>query len=323
MPEVDLSVLVVTFNSRDFIAHCIEAVESTVRGHSYEMIVVDNDSGDGTAQFVRQGFPAVRLIEMGRNSGFSAANNRALDVSSGRHVVLLNGDAAPVGGALDTLVEFLDSHPSAGIAAPRLENPDGSDQGTARSFPTPAAALFGRRSPLTRAFPHNRFSTRYLAGSGHVGAEPFEIDWVSGACLMIRRAVIDSVGRLDDAFFMYWEDADLCRRVKQSGHGVWCVPEARVVHAEGGSRRGWPPLQVRHFHRSAYRYYAKHHLTGPRSALRPIAASALAGRAAMVIARDAVRSNAPGASPTTSSAKPMESHEAAPSVRGAIEAGEI
>ena len=240
-------------------------------------------------------------------------------------MVLLNGDAAPIGGALDTLVEFLDAHPGAGIAAPRLENPDGSDQGTARSFPTPAAALFGRRSPLTRAFPRNRFSTRDLSGKPVVDGEPFEIDWVSGACLMAPRAVIDRVGRLDDSFFMYWEDADICRRVKQSGHAVWCVPAARVVHAEGGSRRGWPAPQVRHFHRSAYRYYAKHHLTGPRLVLRPIAASALAGRAAMVIARDAVRSNGHAAAPNAPSTAttPTTATSTGTTVRGAMETGEI
>jgi N-acetylglucosaminyl-diphospho-decaprenol L-rhamnosyltransferase len=314
MPPVDLSVLVVTYNSRPFVGDCIDAVEQTLRAHTYEIIVVDNDSHDGTAPLVRKEYPGVHLIEMRRNVGFSAANNRAIEVSSGRHVVLLNGDALVLPGALDTLVEFLDEHPEAGIVAPALENPDGSDQGTARSFPTPAVALFGRRSPLTRAFPHNRFSTRYMAGRGHQGAQPFQVDWVSGACLMTRRTLLERVGKLDEGFFMYWEDADLCRRVKLSGLGVWCVPDARVVHCEGGSRRGWPARQVRHFHRSAYRYYAKHHLTGRRRALRPIAASALAGRAAFVITCDAVRS--PGHIRSTSD-------HAATSVRGSVQAGEL
>jgi N-acetylglucosaminyl-diphospho-decaprenol L-rhamnosyltransferase len=322
MPGCDLSVLIVTFNSRVFVGDCVAAVDATVREHAYEIVVVDNDSHDGTAAFLRAEFPNVRLIEMGRNAGFSTANNRAFAASSGRHVVLLNGDATPMPGALDTLVSFLDEHPEAGIAAPRLENPDGSDQGTARTFPTPAAAVFGRRSPLTRVFPNNRFSTRYLAGRAHDGTEAFEIDWVSGACLMMSRATASRVGGLDESFFMYWEDADLCRRVKQSGLGVWCVPAARVMHAEGGSRRGWPAPQVRHFHRSAYRYYAKHHLTGPRRLLRPVAASALAGRAALIIARDAVRAGGRTTSTATSTADLSEYAVATPG-RGAIEAGEI
>ena len=289
MPLIDLSVLIVTFNSRPFVGQCIDAVESTVREHTFEIIVVDNDSSDGTAELVRRRSPGIAVIEMGRNAGFSAANNCAFQASSGKYVVLLNGDAVALPGSLDTLVRFLDEHPAAGVAAPRLENPDGSDQGTARAFPTPAAALFGRRSPLTRAFPRNRYSRRYLSGRDREGGRPFEVDWVSGACLVIRRAVSNDIGGLDERFFMYWEDADLCRRVKESGRAVWCVPGARVVHAEGSSRRGWPAPQIRHFHRSAYRYYAKHHLGGRRRVLRPIAASVLAGRAAVVITREAVR----------------------------------
>jgi GT2 family glycosyltransferase len=210
---------------------------------------------------------------------------------------LLNGDAIVAPGALDALVDFLDEHPDAGVAAPRLLNPDGSDQGTARMFPTPAAALFGRRSPLTRLFPRNRSSRRYLAGREHIGDEPFAIDWVSGACLMIPRRVVERVGLLDEGFFMHWEDADWCRRVKAAGFGVWCVPAARVVHAEGGSRGGWPPAQVRHFHDSAYRYYAKHHLTGARRVLRPVARVALTARASLIIGRDALRARSATASP--------------------------
>ena len=315
MPAIDLSVLIVTFNSRSFVGQCIDAVESTVRDHSFEVVVADNASSDGSAELLRRRSPGVAVIEMGRNAGFSVANNRALEVSSGRYVVFLNGDAVPLPAALDALVHFLDEHPGAGVAGPRLENPDGSDQGTARAFPTPAAALFGRRSPLTRVFPRNRFSRRYLSGRERQGAQPFEVDWVSGACLVIRRAVIDDVGGLDERFFMYWEDADLCRRVKALGRAVWCVPTARVVHAEGSSRRGWPAPQVRVFHQSAYRYYAKHHLTGRRRVLRPIAASVLAGRAAIVIAREAARANGRTKSAPTDTA--------ATSARDVIEVGEL
>jgi GT2 family glycosyltransferase len=315
LTEVDCSVLVVTYNSRPFVADCIASVRATVRDHAHEVVVVDNASHDGTAEMLRDAFPGLPVVDMGRNAGFSAANNRAFSSSSGRHVVLLNGDATVLPGALDTLIAFLDAHPRAGVVAPRLENPDGSDQGTARSFPTPAAALFGRRSPLTRLFPRNRFSRRYLSGRVDEHTEPFEVDWVSGACLMIRRDVFELVGGLDDGFFMYWEDADLCRRVKDAGFGVWCVPDARVVHAEGGSRRGWPARQVRYFHRSAYRYYAKHHLAGARTVLRPVAAAALAARAALVIAR--------GASQPGDENRSTPDRTAAPLVRGAVEAGEL
>jgi GT2 family glycosyltransferase len=291
---LDLSVLVVTYNSRAFVDDCIESVVRTVTRHRCEILVADNASDDGTADHVRASHPGVRVIDMGANTGFAAANNRACAASSGRHVVLLNGDAVASDGALDALVDFLDAHPTAGVVAPRLLNPDGTDQGTARAFPTPAAAVWGRRSPLTRLLPRNRFSRRYLVGREHRGDEPFEVDWVSGACLMVPRRIVDEVGDLDTGFFMYWEDADWCRRIKDAGYRVWCVPAARVVHAEGGSRRGWPARQVRHFHRSAYRYYAKHHLRGLRRPLRPLAGVTMAVRAGVVILRDSTRRIGPG-----------------------------
>jgi len=283
---VDLSVLIVTYNSRAFIGECVDAVRASMTRHTYEIIAVDNASSDETSKYLRDEYPSVLVIDMGRNAGFSAGNNCAYRASRGRHVVLLNGDATVTPGALDALIEFLDSSEGAGVVAPRLLNPDGSDQGTARSFPTPAAAVFGRRSPLTRMFPANHYSRRYMSGLDREGSEPFEVDWVSGACLMVPRAVVKTVGLLDESFFMHWEDADWCRRIKQRGFTVSCLPTAQVFHAEGSSRRGWPSAQVRYFHRGAYRYYAKHHLTGARSVLRPVAAGALAGRAALVMARN-------------------------------------
>lgn len=288
-PVVDVSVLIVTYNSVAFIDECIRSVEESVSRYRYEILVADNASADGSAEHVRRNHPGVRVIDMGANTGFAAANNRAYADACGRHVLLLNGDAEVAAGTVDALVAHLDAHPDAGVVAPRLLNPDGTDQGTARTFPSPAAAILGRRSPLTRLFPNNRYARRYLAGRDHQGDDPFEVDWVSGACLMVPRAVVDRVGPLDTGFFMYWEDADWCRRIKDAGYGVWCIPAVHAVHAEGGSRRGWPARQVRHFHRSAYRYYRKHHLNGPRRVLSPVAAAALTLRAGLVIGRDGAR----------------------------------
>lgn len=283
-PDPDLSVLIVTYNSRPFVDECLEALTRSVRTHSFEVFVIDNASSDGAAAHVRSHWPGVKVIEMGRNAGFAAANNVGFVASSGRNVLLLNGDAVVEPNAVDRLVDLLDADPSAGVAAPRLLNPDGSDQGTARAFPTPAAAIWGRRSPLTRAFPQNRHAARYLSGRDHDGGGPFQVDWVSGACLMVPRSVIDEIGGLDEGFFMHWEDADWCRRITSGGRAVWVDPRARAVHSEGGSRRGWPPGQIVHFHRGAYRYYAKHHLAGARAVSRPLAATVLAARAVFVMA---------------------------------------
>lgn len=312
-PTCDVSVLIVTYNSCAFVDDCIDAVAETVRRHSYEVIVVDNASNDDTASYLRGTRPELTVVDMGRNAGFSAANNRAMEIAGGRHLLLLNGDAVVEENAIDELITFLDSTSHAGAVAPKLLNPDGTDQATARTFPTPGAAIWGRRSPLTRLFPNNAYARRYLAGRDRSGCEPFEIDWVSGACLMVPRAVVERVGGLDDRFFMYWEDADWCHRIKDAGYHVWCVPSARAVHAEGGSRRGWPARQLGHFHRSAYRYYAKHELRGRRSVLRPVAAAALSARAALVITRDVA----------ARSVRPKRTSDAGHGVPGPLKAGEL
>lgn len=284
-PTLDLSVVVVTYDSRPYVGRCISSLRSSVRRVTYETLVVDNASP--RQPFVRREPPRpgdeVRVIRMARNMGFAAGCNAAMSAARGRHVLLLNPDTEVADGSLDHLVGFLDSHPEAGAVAPLLLNPDGSDQGTARRFPTPAAAVFGRRSPVTAAFPGNRFSRRYLSGLGHEGTSPFEVDWVSGACLMVSREALEAVGPLDEGYFMYWEDADWCRRIKAAGYSVYCVPAARVVHDEGARRR-LAPDQVRWFHESAYRYYAKHHAYGPMKVVRPAVRLALLARGEALIA---------------------------------------
>jgi N-acetylglucosaminyl-diphospho-decaprenol L-rhamnosyltransferase len=255
----DVSIVIVTYECRGFVRKCLTAIPAAAAGRTYEVIVADNDSSDGVVPMLRERYPDVRIVEMGSNTGFARANNRAIGLAQGRAILLLNPDTTPSVASIGRLAKFLERTPAAGVVAPRLLNPDLSDQGTARSFPTAAAALFGRRSALSKLFPSNPWSRRYLAGRSIRSSEPFQVDWVSGAAMMVRREVIDRVGGLDEGFFMHWEDADWCHRIKDAGYGVYCLPAAHIVHAEGGSRRGWPPRQLWAFHRGAYRYYAKHH----------------------------------------------------------------
>jgi len=280
-------VLIVTYNSLPFVLDCLRSLERGATRARIEVLVGDNASSDGSADAVRAAAPNAVIVDMGGNLGFARANNRLLEAATGRYSILLNGDAFPDPGALDEMVAFADAHEDVGVVAPRLLNADRTDQRTARSFPSPAAALWGRRSPLTRTFPNNRWSKRYLGDHPLGGSEPFEVDWVSGACLMGPTALLRELGGLDEGFFMHFEDADLCKRVKDTGKGVWCVPSATVVHLEGASRRGWPASQVRHFHYGAYRFYAKHYLTGSKVVLRPFAAALLAARAAGVMGANA------------------------------------
>lgn len=289
---VDLAIVIVSYHCRADVLACVASVVESMLDHSFDVVVVDNGSTDGTADALRLEFPDLTVVEMGENAGFARATNLGIAISRSRHVLLLNPDTVVEVGALDRLVAWLDEHPDVGVVAPSLRNADGTDQLTARAFPTPSAALFGRRSPLTRLFPRNRWSRRFLTGRDHVGDEPFAIDWVSGACMMVPRSVVDHVGALDPAFFLYWEDADWCRRIGDAGYSVWCVPKARVTHDEGGTRgHAWPTPIVVQFHRGAYQYWSKHHAPQPWNPMRWLAGIALSARAASIIGRQRVHSS--------------------------------
>jgi GT2 family glycosyltransferase len=210
---------------------------------------------------VEEEFPQIHLIVSRENKGFARANNIGLRAATGEYVLLLNSDTRVLGDALEILIDFLDNHGEAAVVSARVVYPDMSDQGVARTFPTPLNAFFGRRSILTRLFPNNGYAKKYMISRSHMLKEPFEVDWVSGACLMVRRSVIEEVGFLDEQFFMYWEDADLCYRIKQKGWKVVCVPDAVVIHYEGKSaQRKQSNGLIMEFNKSAYRYYRKHHV---------------------------------------------------------------
>lgn len=301
----DLDVVIVSYRCRDLVLRALAGLVSGAGDLAISVRVVDNGSADGTVPSIRRGFPDVEVVAVGYNSGFAAASNRGIDAGTGRYVMLLNPDAVPAPGSLDALVRFADAHPQAGVVAPWLLNADGSDQLTARSFPTPAAAVFGRRSPLTRMFPRNRWSASYLSAQIRSRTEPFRVDWVSGAAMLVRRSVIDTVGALDEDFFLFWEDADWCRRISDAGYDVWCVPAACVTHDEGGSREhGWTPRSIRWFHQGAYRYWMKHHAPSPWNPLRWAAGVLLTARAAVLTVRHGLRASAASRPPHYQEVRP-------------------
>jgi GT2 family glycosyltransferase len=292
---IDISVVIVSYHCRDQVLACVDSLANSRRARRIEVIVVDNGSTDGTIEMLQARAPEVRLVPMGTNAGFSKANNVGIGRALGRYVLVLNPDTIVETGAIDLLADWLDDHPEVGVAAPQLLNPNGTDQRTARSFPTPAAAIFGRRSPMTRWFPQNRWSSRFLAGCGHPGSEPFRVDWVSGAAMMAPASVIARTGAFDEAFFLFWEDADWCKRVADAGFEVWCIPQSRVIHDEGGTRNhGWSPRVVTHFHRGAYLYWRKHHAPQRWNPARWGAAAALGGRALAVMAREQIHARRGG-----------------------------
>jgi N-acetylglucosaminyl-diphospho-decaprenol L-rhamnosyltransferase len=285
VPDVD--VVIVSYRCRE-------------SGLRISTVLVDNDSRDGTAQAVRRRFPRVDVVANGWNSGFSFACNMGMARGRGRYVLLLNPDTIAAEDALCRMVAFADAQPRAGVVAPRLLNADGTDQQTARSFPTPASAVLGRRSPLTRIWPGNRWSRAYLTAGRRTTSTPFQVDWVSGAAMLVRRQVVAEVGGLDEGFFLFWEDADWCRRITAAGHEVWCVPAAEVIHDEGGSRaHGWSPRTIRWFHQGAYRYWRKHHAPSPWNPLRWAAAALLTVRAVVLTVHHGL--------PTGTTVRPLQS----------------
>jgi GT2 family glycosyltransferase len=260
--EPDASIVTVHYNSEAYLFDCLRSVAAATRS-TFEQILVDNASEDREVlNRVRQEFPRVAIVENPRNLGFAAGCNAGIERASGRYVLFLNPDARLVPGALDEMVSCLDARPDVAVLGAPLVYADGSDQRTAgRAFPSPLLFLFGRTTLLTRLFPNNRISSRFAPARDPDRDAPYPADWVSGACMLVRRAAIDEVGPPDPAFFFAWEDADWCFRMRAAGWGVHCHHEPLAVHVEGGSsERGWRSLWLTtvEFHRGAYRYYRKH-----------------------------------------------------------------
>lgn len=262
---IDASIIVVSFNTRDLLRECIQTLEAQAGGVNYELIVVDNNSHDGSADMVEQEFPKARLIRSELNLGFGAANNRGFVIAKGRHIVLLNSDAFLKPGALPISVERMDADPSIGVGGARLVGRDDSWQPSARLFPS-IANDFLILSGLSAKYPDSTFFGR----SDRTWADPYEAaetDWVPGAYSIMPRHVLETVGYFDESFFLYYEEVDLCRRIKSARYKVWYWPDVVVVHLGGESSKTIKHLSMSSSGsqltlwrmRSALLYYRKHH----------------------------------------------------------------
>ena len=253
----DIAVIIVNWNAREDLRRCLESLYAEPTPTiSYSVWVVDNASADGSAQMTAREFPQVRLIANTDNRGFSKANNQAIAESESRAVFLLNSDAAIHPGALETLVAYSAAHPEAGIIGPKVLNPDGSLQFSCRRWPTLGAGFF-RNTILGRLFPHNPYARDYLMGDwDHDSTRA--VDWVSGCAMLIRRDLIDEIGALDERFYMYSEDVDICKRAWDSGKEVHYLHTAVVTHAIGRSSDKNAEAMIIEFHRSWHQYDKKH-----------------------------------------------------------------
>ena len=265
---LDLSVVIVNWNVRDLLRRCLRSVLASQRlsGLAAEVIVVDNASSDRSAEMVREEFPWVQLIANEENAGFTRGNNQGIRASRGRYVLLLNPDTEVVEDALPTMVEYMDGHPGVGALGPQLRYPDGSIQSSRRRFPTLATA-FLESTILQQWLPRNRVLDRYYVNDQPDDAIQ-EVDWVVGACVLLRREAIEQVGLLDEGFFMYSEELDWCRRAKARGWQVVYLPTAQVVHYGAQSSEQVKAFQHIQFQRSKVRYFHKHHGPWQAEALR-------------------------------------------------------
>lgn len=266
----DISVIIVNYNTKDYLRDCLRSLQDDPDAPSLEVIVVDNGSRDGSAAMVRGEFPSVVVVENGANLGFAKANNIALRRMRGRTALLLNSDTLVKPGALRRMLDVLDARPDVGALGPRLLNRDGSLQRSCYRFPAPG-----------RAFRDQLFVTALLANHPRWGdyrrwAHDRErgVDFVIGAALLIRAEVLAEVGLLDESFFMYAEETDLCFRIRRASHRVLFTPEAEVVHYGGGSGKSMPDRVFAEFSAGQRRFYEKHY---GRRGLAAIRASLILG----------------------------------------------
>lgn len=256
----DISVVVVNRNVRQYLEECLAAVFQCWDGpaDALQVVVVDNGSADASVQMLNKTFPSATVIANRENRGFAAACNQGIAISRGRHLMLLNPDTRMLGGLLTELISFMEAHPKAGIAGPLVLNPDGTRQPTSRRFPTYANIIFSRKSPISRLWPGNKASRDYLQGGLQLD-QPGRVESLGGVCMLLRREMLDQVGCLDEGFFMYLEDTDLCYRAAAQGWESWLVPSARLIHHWGGSSRQEATRAADHHRRSVFYYFLKHH----------------------------------------------------------------
>ncbi|MBI4437327.1 MAG: glycosyltransferase family 2 protein [Candidatus Omnitrophica bacterium] len=257
---MDLSIVIPHLNRKELLERCLCSIPQAVAELSYETIVVDNGSKDGSQQRVKERFPHVSLLQNKKNEGFSRATNRGLHGARGEYCLCINNDTVLSPHSLETLVSFMRKHPEAGVSGGKILNRDGTLQPSARSFPRIETALFNRSSLLSRLFPQNPFSRRYLLTDWDHNSVR-EVDWVSGSFFLIRREVLQKVGCFDERFFLYCEDVDYCKRVKEAGYRVFYVPEAQLLHDTGYSGKKVSTLFFHH--QSMYRFYKKYEARGP------------------------------------------------------------
>ena len=260
MTTPEVSAILVNYNAGHELALALRSIADELAGLRWEAVVVDNASSDGSPALVADFASHARLVRNEENVGFARGVNQGLAATSAPLVLIMNPDCRLVAGAFTSLRRELEQSDSCAIAGPRILNPDGTVQGSARGDPDMFTGLFGRTTVLRRVLPDLAVSKRNVVSDAAVrnGPTGVTVDWLSGACVLAHREALRSVNGFDERYFLYWEDADLCRRLRARGYHVRYVPSATAIHRVGHSSRSVRASAIRAFHESAYLYYATH-----------------------------------------------------------------
>ncbi|MBD2864814.1 glycosyltransferase family 2 protein [Paenibacillus oceani] len=256
---MDVSIIIVNYNTKQLTSNCINSlIHSKCTDPTYEIILVDNASYDGSVEEITSKYPEVKVIKNTENFGFAKANNQGIAIASGKYILLLNSDTIVEPGTLGTIISFMDENPKIGASGCKVVLPDGSlDKACRRGFPTPLTTFY-YVSGLSKLFPKsphfNAYHMEYLSED-----DSYPVDCLVGAFMMVRREVIDQVGMLDERFFMYFEDTDWCYRIQQAGWINYYYPMTQITHFKRGSSRGRPFRITYEFHRAMKMFYDKHY----------------------------------------------------------------
>jgi len=286
---VSVSVVLVTYESAEDLAACVGTLPAAAGPHELEIVVVDNASRDASAEIARG--LGIKVLENPANLGLSRAIDRGAASTAAPWLLLVNPDTRLAPGSLARLLETAGADPTIGCVGPHLRNSDGSEYPTGRRFPSIVVGAFHaalgtvwQGNPATRHY-HMRDVDR---------SRPVQVDWVSGACMLLRRDAYEAAGRFDAGYFMYFEEMDFCLRLRRAGWRVVYDPGAEVTHILGGSTRSAPYRKVWNHHRSALRFYCRRYARDPRLLLAPLVALFLTVRGLASLARTAIARRRPG-----------------------------
>jgi GT2 family glycosyltransferase len=242
---MDLSIIIVSWNTSGLLRQCLDSVYETNCRFSFEVIVVDNGSSDDSVSMIEKCFPSVILLKNRQNLGFACANNKGLALGRGRYFMLLNSDTIVLPGAVDALVEAADRNPEVGVIGPKLLNMNGTLQESWSSFPSFLSELIGRNFRIRRP----------VADVPNM----YDVDWIMGACMLVRSEAIRDVGKMDEDYFFYSEETDWCFRIKKKNWKVWYLASAEIYHVGGGSTVRGSTAQLVRLYQGKLLYFQKNH----------------------------------------------------------------